>query len=76
MSDVLLNVRSTHIVQLILEQNPDVAITHIGSNNVYCGLAKDINIGKLADEIVNIGTVCRQLEVNGNTLSSILLRNR
>ena len=49
-----------HIIPSLLKGKPDTFVIHIGSNDITHRIFEDFNSGKLADEIIDIGKMCRQ----------------
>ena len=49
-----------HIIPSLLKEKPDTVLIHIGSNSITHIIFEDFNTDKLADEIIDIGNMCRQ----------------
>ena len=54
------------------EDHPDVALLHIGSNDINNQMKDRINTEKLTGDIINIGKSCIDLGVKEVVISSIL----
>ena len=50
-------------------------VIHVGSNNITHRNSEDFNADKLADEIIDIGKMCRQYGVKDVIFSSIFMKN-
>ena len=62
-----------HIIPALIEQKPDIAIIHIGSNDIsYKNLNIDLN--ELANQIGDIGRTCHQYGVQEIVISSIFAK--
>ena len=60
-----------YIIPALLKEKPDTVAIHIGSNNITHKIFEDFNADKLADEITDIGKMCRQYGVKDVIFSSI-----
>ena len=56
------------------EQKPDVAIIHIGSNDITNSNYTTINPEIIAQKVINVGTICKNNGVNDVVISSILVK--
>ena len=56
-------------------EKPDTVVIHVGSNNITHRIFDDFNAEKLADEIIDIGKMCRQYGVKDVIFSSIFVKN-
>ena len=61
-----------HILPTLHEDQPDVVLLHIGSNNINNQTKDRINAKKLTGDIINIGKSCLDLGVKEIVISSIL----
>ena len=65
-----------HYVLLKLhEDQPDVVLLHIGSNDLNNQIKDKTNTEKLTEDIINIGESCINLGVKEVIISSILPKN-
>ena len=46
-----------------MKGKPDTVVIHVGSNNITHRIFEGFNADKLADEITDIGKMCRQYGV-------------
>ena len=60
-------------MQSLLEEKPDIVVTHIGSNNITHRIFENFNSEKLGDKIIDIGKMCRKYE--DVIFSSIFVKN-
>ena len=61
-----------YILPTLHKDHPDVALLHIGSNDINNQTKDRINTGKLTGDIINIGKSCIDLGVKEVVISSIL----
>ena len=61
-----------YILPTLHKDHPDVALLHIGSNDINNQTKDRINTGKLTGDIINIGKSCIDLCVKEVIISSIL----
>ena len=59
-----------YIIPTLQEDTPESAIVHVGINDLL-EKGKDINIPKLAEEVIGVGLLCRQYNVKDIFISSI-----
>ena len=59
----------------LLKEKPDTVVIHVGSNNITHRIFEHFNADKLADEIIDIGKMCRQYGVKDVIFSSIFVKN-
>ena len=59
----------------LLKEKPDIVFIHLDSNNITQRISEDFNVDKFADEIINIGSICRQYGVKDVIFSSIFMKN-
>ena len=64
-----------YIIPSLLKGKPDTVVTHVGSNNITHRIFEYFNAGKLADEITDIGKMCRRYGVKDVIFSSIFVKN-
>ena len=64
-----------YIIPSLLKGKPDTVAIHVGSNNINHRIFEDLNADKLADEIIDIGKMCRQNGVKDVIFSSIFVKN-
>ena len=62
------------ILPTLHEDQPDVVLLHIGSNDINNQTKDKIKTEKLAEDIINIGKSCIDLSVKKVAVSSILLK--
>ena len=58
-----------------MNEKPDIVVIHLGSNNITNRISEDFNVDQFADEIINIGNICRQYRVKDVIFSSIFVKN-
>jgi lysophospholipase L1-like esterase len=64
-----------HMIPYISEEAPDVAILHVGTNNLSPGLNKPQQTAtEIANEIIRIGDTCKKYGVNDILISSLTIR--
>jgi len=66
-----------YVMPSLIEQTPDIAVIHIGCNNIYKDKRnKDQVIDKvrLANEIINVGKICRENNVKDIIISAIFVK--
>ena len=61
---------------MLVDEKPNTAITHIGSNDITKSNYHTINADELAKVIINIGLTCKYYSVGQIAISSILTRNK
>ena len=64
-----------YIIPSLLKEKPDTVVILAGSNNITHRIFEDFNADKLADEIMDIGKMCRQYGVKDVIFSSIFVKN-
>ena len=64
-----------YIIPSLLKEKPDTVVIHVGLNNITRRIFEDFNADKLAHEIVDIGSTCRQYGVKDVIFSSFLVKN-
>ena len=64
-----------YIILSLLKEKPDTVVIHVGCNNITHRIFDDFNAEKLADEIIDIGKMCRQYGVKDVIFSSIFVKN-
>ena len=52
-----------YIIPSLLKEKPETVIIRVGFNNIAHRIFDDFNADKLADEIIDIGKMCRQYGV-------------
>ena len=60
---------------MLHEDQPDVVLLHIGSNDINNQIKDKTNTEKLTEDIINIGKSCINLGVKEVIISSILPKN-
>ena len=61
---------------MLVDEKPNTAIIHIGSNDITKSNYYTINADELAKVIINIGLTCKYYSVGQITISSILTRSK
>jgi len=62
------------VVLSLIKQEPDIAVIHIGCNNINSKNIDDLDKNKLANEIIEIGKICREKNVQNIIISSIFVK--
>ena len=65
-----------YCVPTLVDEKPNAAIIHIGSNDIPKKKPENVNVNDLAQRIVNIGKKCQSFGVREVGISSILCRNK
>ena len=60
-----------YILPTLQEDVPEIAVIHVGINDLLEKGNKDINILKLAEEIIGVGLLCREFNVRDIFISVI-----
>ena len=61
-----------YVVPLLVDENPDNVVIHIGPNDITKFNYNKVNAEDLAHRIINIGLKCRSYGVSNIAVSSIL----
>ena len=56
------------------EKKSDIAIIHIGCNNINLRIVKNINTTKLAESSINVANICRNNDIPEITISGVLFK--
>ena len=64
-----------YVLPKLHEDQPDVVLLHIGSNDLNNQIKDKTNTEKLTEDIINIGESCINLGVKEVIISSILPKN-
>ena len=64
-----------YILASLLRVKPDTVVINVGLNNIIHRTFEDFNAEKLADEIIDIGKMCRQYGVKEVIFFSIFVKN-
>ena len=59
----------------LAEERPDVAIIHGGGNDIPCGKNQKVSLLDVANNIIDMGHICRQYGVSRVCISSVLPRD-
>ena len=62
------------VIPTIKEQDPDRVIIHVGSNNVNFFNVKNKTAEEVAEDILEVGEMCKSLGVEDVTISSVLIK--
>ena len=62
------------MIPTIKEQNPDVVIIHVGSNNVNYENVENFTSREIAENIIKVAEQCRSLGVEKVVISSVLIK--
>jgi lysophospholipase L1-like esterase len=59
----------------LAEERPDVAIIHGGGNDIPCGKNQKVSLLDVANNIIDMGHICKQYGVSRVCISSVLPRD-
>ena len=62
-----------HYSDVLLEDNPDVVVIHVGTNDIHGRNSRDMDCATIAHDIINIGQKCKNRGVNTIYISSIIV---
>ena len=62
-----------YVVRTLADENPDLVIIHIGSNDITKSNYNNVSVEGLAKKIINIGIKCKAYKVRHIAISSILV---
>ena len=62
------------MVPSLIKQEPDIAVIHVGCNNINSKNIDDLDKNKLANEIIEIGKICREKNVLNILIPSIFVK--
>ena len=63
-----------YVIPTVKEQDPDRVIIHVGSNNVNFFNVKNKTAEEVAEDILEVGEMCKSLGVEDVTISSVLIK--
>ena len=64
-----------YVIPTLVDDTPDVAVIHGGCNDIQSRNGKSLSENEIANEIINIGKVCRENGVNEILISSLICRS-
>jgi len=64
------------VIPFLEEENPDIALIHIGTNNINPYTLHSLDINNLANQIIAIGDKCKNYGVKEVVISSVLWQDK